>query len=82
MACFSVWKTAWGLGFYFTCGFFTHPHRMATSMPMTTCTGGGEEPLGVASQEALVQDRLKEAEEKVAHLNTMIAGPPPLEVMA
>ncbi len=43
------------------------------------CTGGDEQPEG-ASQEALVQERLKEAEEKVAHLNTMIAGPPYLEV--
>ena len=33
-----------------------------------------------ASQEALLQERLREAEEKVAHLNTMIAGPPTLEV--
>ena len=41
---------------------------------------GEEQPEAAASQEALVQERLKEAEEKVAHLNTMIAGPPPLEV--
>lgn len=28
----------------------------------------------------LLQERLKEAQEKVAHLNTMIAGPPSFEV--
>ena len=41
---------------------------------------GEEEQLEAASQEALLQERLREAEEKVAHLNTMIAGPPTLEV--
>ena len=43
------------------------------------CTGGEEQP-EAAGHEGLLQERLKEAEEKVAHLNTMIAGPPPLEV--
>ena len=41
------------------------------------CTGDEEQP---DSQEALLQERLKEAEEKVAHLDNMIAGPPALEV--
>ena len=40
----------------------------------------GQEEQLEASQEALLQERLREAEEKVAHLNTMIAGPPTLEV--
>jgi len=52
---------------------------MAEADCPSLCTGGDEQPEG-ASQEALVQERLKEAEEKVAHLNTMIAGPPYLEV--
>ena len=45
------------------------------------CLCSGEEAQAEeASHEALLQERLKEAEEKVAHLNTMIAGPPRFEV--
>ena len=44
------------------------------------CCPGVEAQAEDASHEALLQERLKEAEEKVAHLNTMIAGPPRFEV--
>ena len=45
------------------------------------CLCSGEEAQAEgASHEALLQERLKEAEERVAHLSTMIAGPPRFEV--
>ena len=55
--------------------------RASRGLSCFACLCSGEETQAEeASHEALLQERLKEAEEKVAHLSTMIAGPPRFEV--